>query len=342
MSPRKKITLEDVQSVPRLVRIKETSFYIREIAYGTQKPQSAWALDFDNVAYHALHNHYCLSFIASGFRLNFESFLSRFNWCCRCLYFNFEESVLKLEIFVKLERTALDKEKLRYMIDMLEKYPAAYQYELEDADHVQQWALLKQSKFESEHFSSIIEIDQEQRALLLEHLKKLASPAKKEKQPAALKSPISPLPGKKREREASLYKYLKLNDNLSTKAASEIIDLLYNRLAPIFRKKYTSAEFRAAFQKGDSPVIELVKSPELDNQHLTLLFRELKDRSVLSVSWNVINEKIKVFSAAGKPFSGFSDVSSGKISISKRNKVKQWLKDLYPLIEKDLGPNRNK
>lgn len=169
------ITLDQVKDVPFKVKVTETNAFIREVPYKDQaKKPFQLVPDFDKLANHALHNHYCLSFINCPFHLDFENLVAHFDWCCRYLYFNFEQSLLRLEIFGRLELMQFDKSKLGYLINALQKHPEAYSYELDEADHRQKWALLKKTNFQKcADFLKIAINDRLQRSLLLEHLQSL-------------------------------------------------------------------------------------------------------------------------------------------------------------------------
>jgi hypothetical protein len=346
------ITLDQVKDVPFKVKVTETNAFIREVPYKDQaKKPFQLVPDFDKLANHALHNHYCLSFINCPFHLDFENMVAHFDWCCRYLYFNFEQSLLRLEIFARLEQLHLDKAKLEYLVQALEKYPEAYSYALHEADDRQKWALLKKTNFQKcSDFQLIVATDRQQRSLLLQHLQSLlyaispadpvtdvdVSPAQQEKL-----QPIKPT-AKPREREASLAQYLKLNEDLLSAACQKVIEFLYDYLEPAFRRTYTLEEFSAIFTKEDSPTLELVKKANWDNQTLMILFRELKNEKVLVVSWPVVEQKVKMFKDNGSPFSGFAQFSSGKINAKKQNAVKKELEPLFALINKQFNSNKRK
>jgi hypothetical protein len=344
-------TLEQVKDVPFRVRVAETNAFVREIPYNDQtRKSSRLTIDFDKLANHALHNHYCISFIRCPFPLNFDSLVNHFDWCSRYLYFNFEESILRIEIFTKMENQHYDDTKLEYLIKLLKKYPQAYQYDLDDADHKQKWALLKKSNFQKNvDFLKIAENDKEQRAILLDYLRtlqgkigkeKIIEPNKESAQPSSeqLAVPIQ----EKREREASSYNYLKLNEDLSPTTCKEVIVFLYNTFQPYFHIPYDIDTFRKIFSNEDSPILELIKKDNFDNQSLKIIFQALKEAKGLIVSWQVIDKKVRLFKANGTPFSGFSEVSMGKISRSKRQKLEKDMSPIIELIKKELAANRRK
>lgn len=344
-------TLEQVKDVPFMVRVAETSVFIREIPYNDQtKKSSILIIDFDKLANHALHNHYCISFIRCPFSLHFDSLVNHFEWCCRYLYFNFEESILRIEVFTKMENQHYDDIKLEYLIKLLKKYPQAYQYDLDDTDHKQKWALLKKSNFQKNaDFLRIAENDKEQRAILLDYLRALQGKTEEVKITDVNNEPANPsskqfvvhMP-EKREREASSYNYLKLNDELSPAIHKAVISFLYSTLQPYFRTPYDVDTFSKIFSSEGSLVLELIKKDNFDNQSLKIIFLALKEVKGLIVSWQVIEKKVRVFKANGTPFSGFSEVSMGKISPKKR---KQQEKDMFPIIElikKELANNKRK
>jgi hypothetical protein len=350
------ITLDQVKDVPFKVKVTETNAFIREVPYKDQaKKPFQLVPDFDKLANHALHNHYCLSFINCPFHLDFENLIAHFDWCCRYLYFNFEQSLLRLEIFARLEQLHLDKAKLEYLIQALEKYPEAYSYALHEADDRQKWALLKKTNFQKcSDFQHIVATDRQQRSLLLQHLQSLlyaispihipADPVTEVDIPAAQQEKLQPIKptAKPREREASLVRYLKLNEDLLPAACNRVIEFLYDYLEPAFRRTYTLEEFSAIFTKEDGPTLELVKKANWDNQALMILFQELKNEKVLVVSWPVVEQKVKMFKENGNPFSGFSQLSSGKINTKKQNAVKKALEPLFALINKQFNSSRKK
>lgn len=59
------ITIEQVKDIPFKVKVTETDAFIREVPYHDQakKPFQLVPI-FDQLANHALHNHYRLSFFA--------------------------------------------------------------------------------------------------------------------------------------------------------------------------------------------------------------------------------------------------------------------------------------
>jgi|GEM_PF-3586937 len=350
------VTLEQVKEVPFSVRAKETHSYLRLVPYNDQA--KTWfniLVDFESRTNYALHHHYCISFVKCPFFLNFDSLVAHFDWCCRYLYFNFEHSVLRVEIFARLERLNLDKNKLDYLIQLLDQFPGAYQYSMHDADYIQQWALLKRSKFQTcADFRQMVERDKQQRSLLADHLKSLLNkvtlpveqylpvPA----QPVILSQPAekskTTIAFVKREREASLYNFLKLNDNFTPATCRQVIAILYDILEPCFRQPYSRETFSDMFYNENSPELELNKTSTWDNQCFMLLFQELKNTKVLTVSWQVVERKVKVFKSTGSLFSGFSELSAGKISARKRNQVRKKLEPLFPLINKDLQASNRK
>ena len=343
------VTLEQVKDVPFIIRVQETSAFIREVPYSDQFPKAfRWPLDFDVVANHALHNYYCVSFISCPFRLDFDNLIIHFDWVCRYLYFNFEFSVLRLDIFTRLEQCSLDKNQLEYLIALLTQHPAAYKYSIDTADKRQKWALLKQANFiKCLDFRQISQVDETQRSLLLEHLQlmlnRIIIPANQTQQ---LSNPSVAerieLPVKTIKREASLYNFLKLNDDLSAQTQKAIIDFLFEMLEPSFRRGYDRKEFADIFYGESSPDLELLKKSTLDNQSFKVLFQELKKAKILTVSWEVINKKVRVFKQNGESFSSFSECSSGKISPPKRNRIKKDLQALFSLAHKELEPNMRK
>ncbi|SEW56459.1 hypothetical protein [Chitinophaga arvensicola] len=344
-------TLEQVKDVPFRVRVAETNAFVREIPYNDQtRKSSRLTFDFDKLANHALHNHYCISFIRCPFPLNFDSLVNHFDWCSRYLYFNFEESILRIEIFTKMENQHYDDTKLEYLIKLLKKYPQAYQYDLDDADHKQKWALLKKSNFQKNaDFLRIAENDKEQRAMLLDYLRTLQEKTGKAKITDANKQPGTPsskqlvVPtSEKREREASSYNYLKLNEELSPATCKEVIDFLYTAFQPYFHIPYDVDTFRKIFIKENSPILELIKKDNFDNQSLKIIFQALKDTKGLIVSWQVIEKKVRVFKANGTPFSGFSEVSMGKINPKKRKQQEKDMSPIIELIKKELANNKRK
>jgi hypothetical protein len=128
-----------------------------------------------------------------------------------------------------LERLRLNEKQLDCLAELLVQCPRAYQYTLQDADHKQKWALLKKSNFEKcGDFLQIAERDSMKHALLLEYLQSLLWQIKPTdnntlqlSDPVLSETPDSVVvPGKRREREASLYNYLKLNEALSPATAS--------------------------------------------------------------------------------------------------------------------------
>ena len=340
------VTLEQVKDVPFLVRVKETNSYIREIPFNEQaKKASQWIVDFDKLAYHALHNHYCISFIECPFSLNFESIFYHFDWCSRYLYFNFEESVLLIEIFTKLEKLNLQAEKLYHLVNLLEQYPQAYQYNLDDSDHKQKWALLKKSKFQKNcDFLKLIEIDKRQRTILLEHLRILQGKVNEllgSKIDESVKNAFT-VPKKRTQRESSSYNYLKLSDELSVGTSNEVINFLYTTFQPFFRIPYNVDTFSKIFSNEASPVLELIKKDHFDNQSLKIIFQALKEAKGLVVSWQVIEKKVRVFKANGIPFSSFSEVSMGKISPKKRKQQEKDMSPVIELIKRELAANKRK
>lgn len=351
------ITIEQVKDIPFKIKVAETNAFIREVPYNDQaKKPFQLVPDFDELANHALHNNYCLSFIRCPFKLNFNSLIAHFDWCCRYLYFNFEQSLLRLEIFAKLEQLQLDKHKLEYLLQTLEKHPEAYSYALHEADPRQRWALLKKENFQKcSDFQQISANDKQQRSILLQQLQfllytidpvhikadpvyKVDAPLKHLEKDETIKPPAP----KPREREASLARYLKLNEDLAAATCQKIIQFLYDYLEPAFRQPYTLEEFTAIFTKEDSSTLELVKKANFDNQALMILFQELKNEKVLAVSWPVIEQKVKVFKNNGTPFSGFSQFSSGKINVKKQNSVKKALEPLLALINNRFHPVNRK
>ncbi len=344
-------TLEQVKDVPFRVRVAETNAFVREIPYNDQTGKSSrLTIDFDKLANHALHNHYCISFIRCPFPLNFDSLVNHFDWCSRYLYFNFEESILRIEIFTKMENQHYDDTKLGYLIKLLKKYPQAYQYDLDDADHKQKWALLKKSNFQKNaDFLKIVENDKRQRVILLNYLQALQEKIEDEQiidrnkesaVPPLQQVPISATG--KREREASSYNFLKLNEDLSSAICGKVIDFLYDTFQPYFRAPYDIDTFNKIFSDEDSPVLELIKKDNFDNQSLKIIFQALKEAKGLIVSWQVIEKKVQVFKANGTPFSGFSEVSMGKISRSKRQKLEKDIHPVIELIKKELAANKRK
>lgn len=343
--------LEQFNDVPFHVRVVETNTFVREIEYDDQvKRSSRWAIDFNKLANHALHNHYCIAFIKCPFPLNFDSLINHFDWCSRYLYFNFEESILRMEIFTKLEKQHLDAERLEYLIRLLKEYPQAYQYTLDDADHRQQWALRKKFNFQrNADFLKIVENDKVQRNTLLDYLQTLndkigldqAIDSNKEPAFAPVDSAVKPAT-EKREREASRYNYLKLNEDLSPTACNEVIKYLYSTFQPYFRTPYNIDIFKKIFNSEDSPVLELVKNDKFDNQSLKIIFQELKDARGIVVSWPVIEKKVQLYKANGIPFSGFSELSTGKINRQKRQKQEKDIYQVIELIKKELAVNKRK
>ncbi|MGF6927364.1 hypothetical protein QFZ48_002864 [Chitinophaga sp. W2I13] len=342
--------LEQLKDVPFSVRVAETNAFVREIPYHDQaKKSSRWTIDFDKLANHALHNHYCISFIKCPFPLNFDSLINHFDWCSRYLYFNFEESILRIEIFTKLEKQHFDAEKLEYLIKMLKEYPQAYQYKLDEADNRQQWALRKKFNFQKNmDFLKIMENDMQQRTILLDYLQTLQREIGRDRVINPIEeSATSPkqvaLPNmEKREREASSYNYLKLNDELSPATCKKVIEFLYDTLQPYFRVPYHLDIFSKIFSTEDSPELELIKKDHFDNQSLKIIFLSLKEVKGLVVSWQVIEKKVRVFKANGTPFSSFSEVSMGKISRQKRQKQEKDIHPVIELIKKELAANRRK
>jgi hypothetical protein len=345
------ITPEQVKNVPLKIRAAETTAFVREVPYNDQSRKAfRWPVNFNQVANHARHNHYCLSFIRCPFRLHFDSLIAHFDWCCRFLYFNFEPSVLKLDLFVRLEQLQLDRHRLDYLLELLDQFPEAYGYGLEEGDAAQQWALLKRTNFQAcADFRAIAERDRAQRAELREHLLRLRhqlSTGQKNERPAAVPVPaavqkastVSPVRPAPRRREASDYHYLKLNDQLSAASCRKVIDFLHELLEPCFRTPLSAESFARVFHQDESPTLELVKRSHWDNQCFFILFWELKNRKILAVTWPVIDEKVRVFKSDGSPFSAFSQYSSGKINARKRQQVLRALNELLPLIEKDLAP----
>lgn len=345
------VILNQVRDVPFIVRVAETNAFVREIPYSDQTKRSArWTIDFDKLANHALHNHYCISFIRCPFPLNFDSLVNHFDWCSRYLYFNFEESILRIEIFTKMESQHYDDTKLEYLIKLLKRYPQAYQYDLDDADHKQKWALLKKSNFQKNaDFLRIAEKDKEQRAKLLDYLRTLQGKTGKVKITEMNKPSGTPsskqlvVPtSEKREREASSYNYLKLNEELSPATCKEVIDFLYTAFQPYFHIPYDVDTFLKIFSDESSPILKLIKKDNFDNQSLKIIFQALKDTKGLIVSWQVIEKKVRVFKANGTPFSGFSEVSMGKISPKKRKQQEKDMSPIIELIKKELANNKRK
>ncbi|NII25150.1 hypothetical protein HB364_08670 [Pseudoflavitalea sp. X16] len=346
--------LMQVKDVPFSVRVRETNAFIREIPYKDQpKKAFGWPVDFDFVASHALHNHYCISFLNCPFRLDFDNLLAHFDWCCKYLYFNFEQSVLRIEIFTRLEELRLSHDKIEYMVQVLARYPMAYSYNLENADFRQKWALLKKSNFQKCHtFRQIVDIDRTQRLLLAEQFRAIldelkVTPPAEHINPRGMSTPVMKLipnnrTAPRREREASLYNFLKLNEDFSPELHQKVIDHLYNLLEPCFRNSYTRKNFALLFTSEESSVLELIKKSTWDNQCFAILFRELKKEKVLQVSWLVIDKKVRVYKSEGDAFSGFSDVSNGKIDAQKRNRVRKAIEPLLTLIRNELAPAKRK
>jgi hypothetical protein len=344
------ITPEQVKNVPLKIRAAETTAFVREVPYNDLSRKAfRWPVNFNQVANHARHNHYCLSFIRCPFRLHFDSLIAHFDWCCRFLYFNFEPSVLKLDILARLEQLQLDRHRLDYLLELLDQFPEAYGYDLEEGDAAQQWALLKRANFQAcADFRAIAERDRAQRTELREHLLRLrhqlSAGQKNERPPAVPVAAASPkntsaIPLERlapRRREASDYHYLKLNDQLSAASCRKVIDFLHELLEPCFRTPLSRDAFARIFRQEDSPAMDLMKKAHWDNQCFFILFRELKNRKILAVTWPVIDEKIQVFKSDGSPFSAFSQYSSGKINARKRQQVLRALSGLLPLIERDL------
>ncbi|WP_436490363.1 hypothetical protein [Chitinophaga sp. ARDCPP14] len=321
--------LNQVKDVPLIVRVVETTIFVREIPYNDQSKSTRWAIDFDKLANHARYNHFCISFLACPFPLSFESLIAHFDWCSRYLYFNFEESILRIGILTELANRHFDNENLAYLKQLLVKYPQAYQYDLEDADNKQKWALLKKSNFQKNvDFLKIVENDKEQRTILFDYLQNLQEKIGKEQITDPNKESAVPPPKQettpttgKREREASSYNYLKLNEDLSPETCNEVIDFLYTTFNPYFHVPYDVATFRKIFSNEDSPELELIKKKNFNNQSLKIIFQALKEAKGLIVSWQVIEKKVRLFNANGSPFAGFSEVSMGKIRRQKRQKT---------------------
>jgi hypothetical protein len=73
---------EQMKDIPFSVKLTETNYFVREIPYNDQvRKVFYWPVDFDKLANHALHNHYCISFIECPFPLNFENPVAHFDWC---------------------------------------------------------------------------------------------------------------------------------------------------------------------------------------------------------------------------------------------------------------------
>lgn len=344
-------SLKQVQDVPFMVRVAETSVFVREVPYHDQaRKSSILIIDFDKLANHALHNHYCISFIKCPFPLNFDSLVNHFDWCSRYLYFNLEGSTLRIEIFTKMESQHCDDTKLGYLIELLKKYPQAYQYDLDDADHKQKWALLKKSNFQkNKDFLKIVENDKQQRTILLNYLQTLQEKIGKEQIIDSDRESAVPPPKhattpatEKREREASSYNYLKLNEDLSPETCNEVIDFLYTTFNPYFHVPYDVATFRKIFSNEDSPELELIKKDNFNNQSLKIIFQALKEAKGLIVSWQVIDKKVRLFKANGIPFAGFSEVSMGKIRRQKRQKLESDIHSVIELIKNKLTANKGK
>jgi hypothetical protein len=225
--------LMQVRDVPFSVRVRETNAFIREFPYKDQpKKAFGWPVDFNLVASHALYNHYCISFLNCPFRLDFDKLIAHFDWCCKYLHFNFEQSVLRLEIFTRLEELRLSHDKIEYMVQVLARYPMSYSYNLENADFRQKWALLKKSNFQKCFaFRQIVEIDRTQRLLLAEQFRAILDelkviPPTEFINSGGMSTPkIELIPpnrtAPRREREASLYNFLKLNDDFFPGTSSE-------------------------------------------------------------------------------------------------------------------------
>jgi hypothetical protein len=232
---------------------------------------------------------------------------------------------------------------------LLKQYPQAYQYGLEKADHKQKWALLKESKFQKNvDFLQIIVNDRQQRKLLLTHLQGLQEKISREriidnnKSYEALPKQEKSRIVEKREREASSYNYLKLNEDLSLATCNEVIDFLYTTFTPYFHVPYDVATFRKIFSSEDSPELELIKKDRFNNQSLKIIFQALKKAKGLIVSWQVIDKKVRLFKAGGIPFSGFSEVSMGKIRRQKRQKLENDMSSIIHLIKNELTANKRK
>lgn len=323
-----------------MVRISETNFYLREVPYNDQrKRRLAISLDYEKLVTHARHNHYCISFLSCPYQLNSHTLLTHFEWFSRYLYFNFEQSVLLFDIFPKLNE--LSVQQVSYLRDLLQQFPQAYQYDLNNSDHRQKWALLKNSKFQRyEDFLRIREADKEQRRLFCERLLILSE--NKEVEPEKVPEEAPTPPAKRREREASLYTYLKLSDDIPAEAAHEVISFLHEYLEPGFRRPYTLEEFSTIFTNENSPVLELKKGRNLDNQRYNVLFQELKNSGTLVVSWPVIERKVRVFKTDGTEYAGFSDIRSNKIPPLKANGVKAKIAPLIKQVDKHLLATRRK
>lgn len=339
--------LEQFNDVPFHVRVVETNTFVREIAYNDQvKRSSRWSIDFNKLVNHALHNHYCISFIKCPFPLNFDSLVNHFDWCSRYLYFNFEESMLRIEIFTKLENRHYDQSKLGYLTKLLKKYPQAYQYDLDDTDHRQKWALLKKANFQKNtDFLKMVENDKQQRGMLLDYLQTLQEKIKNgdivDSGKEVSRSTVVSGAGK-REREASNYNFLKLNDELTPAIHNEIIEFLYSTFQPCFRIPYPFDIFRTMFYDENSPTLKLVKKDSFDNQSLKIIFQALKEAKGLVVSWQIIERKVQVFKANGTPFSGFSELSMNKINPKKRRQQEKAMESIIELISNRLVANKRK
>ncbi|RPD41285.1 hypothetical protein [Chitinophaga barathri] len=333
-------TLKDVKDVPMMVRISETNFYLREVPYNDQGKRPIISLDYEKLVTHARYNHYCISFLTCPYRLNNKNLLTHFDWYSRYLYFNFEESILLFDIFPRLEK--LSRQQLLHLDDLLQQFPQAYQYDLQNADHRQKWALLKNSKFQYYgDFLHIMDIDKKQRLQFREQLQTLLRNMDVETtEDVAEELPAAP--AKRREREASLYTYLKLNDDIPADEIHKVIKFLFDYLEEGFRQPYILEDFSTFFTKEDSSTLELVKGPNLDNQKYKVLFQELKNSGILIVSWPVIDRKVRVFSADGKPFANFTELSAGKIDTEKARRVQKSLSPLIEITNKFLQTRKKK
>lgn len=328
-----------------MVRISETNAFIREVPYKDQARKHFHVLpDFDKVVNHARYNNYCISLLCCPYPLQVANFLTHFDWFCRYMYFNFEQSILLFEILPYLER--MEFQQLGYLESILKQFPQAYLYDLSQADPRQQWALLKRNNFlYNADFLHIIGIDTAQRRLLLARLQsllqqKVAEPAKETETIFDQKKDL-PV-ARRRERESSLYSYLKLSDDIAPTKAREVVKNLYDLLKGSFRHPYTLEEFAIMFAREDSPPLELIKRPAFDNQHLKLVFQELKNNRILVVSWLVIDRKVWVFNTEGKQFSGFSEISGHSINNRKVQRIRKLLAPLLDMINKHLPATRRK
>ncbi len=349
--PNVKYNVRDFFDVRLISKIYSVHRYLHRIAYGDQKPvKTRLFADPNNIFAHALQDHYCLTLIECPFEFNFESLLSHFGWFCQFMYFNFSETTLQFDILKRLKDKDLSQEEVNLLLDILEKNPEPYQFQLNTFQDKAKFSLLKRQNLgengsvtpfveRDNKFRQIFKVALKNHHLENEHGRRVGQVLISDKTPA---QPFYTAGGNDKQSnefavkkyEPSLYGYLKLNENLNIDQQATIIHYLYDLLKDLFFKECSFKEFEAIFiyEQSEAIVLDISKPTNyhLDTQKLHWVFRSLKDsKKIISASWDIIRKKIIVYNKQGHIVQSVYQISESKIPSQKRRQVEKLLQPLF-------------